>query len=384
MKISADEYEIILTEMVVNYHNGYDYVAFPDNDRPVDLRDFNFFKSSYEALEYCYEMSTDFDHYKLMLLKPVCESMNNALLHSNLLIEKNGVIDIIAIVENFKNLESERLDNTKITEIMNENNFEYLANQVKYSGFGETLEYELKEKMKSQADDFTLNHKVEYGKDKVDATLNFKKSEQGDMYFYNSFTVNLQKENEKEAMQQSFFINNKGQSITLKEAYNLMEGRAVNKELTPKEGEKYTTWIQLNMKETDKDGNFKKNYYGEKYGYDLEEVLKKHPVKELDNDGSKKELIDSLKKGNVQSATFVKDGVEVKQYIEANPQFKTIKLYDAQMQPLNRNYQSEKQAEGQTNTAKKAEKEGQATAEELPVAEKEGKGKDRKRSQSVR
>jgi len=263
---------------------------------------------------------------------------------------------------------------------MNENNFEYLANQVKYSGFGEALEYELKEKMKTEGD-FTISHKVEYGKDKVEAVLNFKKSDQGDMHFYNSFTVNLQKENEKEAMQQNFFINNKGQSITLKEAYNLMEGRAVNKELTNKEGEKYHTWIQLNMKETDKDGNFKRNYYGEKYGYDLEEVLKKHPVKELENEGSKKELLDSLKKGNVQSATFVKDGAEVKQFIEANPQFKTVKLYDASMQPLNRTYQSEKQGEGQAN-AKKSEKEGQNAADDSPGAAKEEA--KRRRSQSIK
>jgi hypothetical protein len=52
------------------------------------------------------------------------------------------------------------------------------------------------------------------------------------MYFFNKYDASLQAKD----MAQTFYIN-KGSGITAKEAYNLMEGRAVHKELENKEGE---------------------------------------------------------------------------------------------------------------------------------------------------
>ena len=270
---------------------------------------------------------------------------------------------------------------------MNEQNFENLKTQIMYSGFGQEKEYDLREQMQRNEVKFSLPHTAQYGKDTVEATLNFKKSDKSDLVFYNSYHVKLDKGNGEKPMEQTFFINNMGQSITLKEAYNLMEGRSVNKNLYNKEEERYNVWIKLDLKNTDKDGNFKLHTYGENYGYKLEDLLEKHPIKELANEEAKKELLDSLKKGNVQSATFVKGDTEVRQYIEANPQFKNIKLYDEQMQPLHsRKLQDEKQgqAEGQDAASKqKAEKEGQSTSDDGPGAEAKGKGKGKKPSRSA-
>ena len=72
---------------------------------------------------------------------------------------------------------------------MNEKNFEYLKDQVKYTGFGEGLESELKAKMQNEEPNFTLSHNVQYGNDTAVATLNFKKSDQSDMYFFNSYIL---------------------------------------------------------------------------------------------------------------------------------------------------------------------------------------------------
>lgn len=44
----------------------------------------------------------------------------------------------------------------------------------------------------------------------------------------------------------------------------------------------------------------------------------------------------SLLKGNVQSVTFLKNGEEVKGFIEANPKEKTINIYDGHMKPLSK------------------------------------------------
>lgn len=239
---------------------------------------------------------------------------------------------------------------------MNEKNFEYLRDQVKYSGFGEGLEGILKENLKEQQPEFKLNHQATYGDTTANVTLNFKKSEQSDMYFFNSYKMDLSKENTKESLEQTFYIN-KGNNITMKEAYNLMEGRAVNKDLTNKEGQVYNSWVQMDFKEADTNGNFKLNQYHQNYGYDLENALSKHPIKELETPKYKEDLMDSIKKGNRQSVTFVKDGNEIKQYVEANPQFKTINVYDSNMKRIdNRQSKEEKQTEGETKLAKQEAK----------------------------
>ena len=265
---------------------------------------------------------------------------------------------------------------------MNEKNFEYLRDQLKYTGFGDALESELKEKMQKEEPNFTLTHNAQYGNDTAAATLNFNKSKESDMYFFNSYKVDLQKENSKENLEQTFYIN-KGSNITMKEAYNLIEGRSVNKDLTSKEGEVYNSWVQMDFKQSESNGNFKLNHYHQNYGYDLEAVLSKHPIKELETPKYKEDLINSLKKGNLQSATFLKEGNEIKQYIEASPQFKTINIYDSNMKRIdNRKAQEEKQSESQQTSEKQGSKKQSQTADDDgPEVPKEAKKK--RKSQSM-
>ena len=60
-----------------------------------------------------------------------------------------------------------------------------------------------------------------------------------------------------------------------------MNGRAVNKDLTTKEGQKYNAWVQMDFKDTDSNGNFKMKQFHENYGYNIEQALAKLPIKEL-------------------------------------------------------------------------------------------------------
>jgi len=265
---------------------------------------------------------------------------------------------------------------------MNEKNFEYLKDQVKYTGFGETLDGELKEKMQKEESNFTLTYNAQYGNDTATATLNFNKSKESDMYFFNSYKVELHKENSKEALEQTFYIN-KGSNISMKEAFNLMEGRSVNKDLTNKEGEKYNSWLQMDFKQTDTNANFKINQYHQNYGYDLEATLSKHPIKELETPKYKEDLMDSLKKGNLQSATFLKEGNEIKHYIEASPQFKTINIYDINMQRIDNRHSKEKQQSETQQASEKqhSKKQSQSADDDGPEVPKEAKKK--RKSQSM-
>lgn len=139
---------------------------------------------------------------------------------------------------------------------MNQKNYDYLKEQVKFTGFGEGLENELNEKIQKQTPEFQIANKTKFDNNDLTASLHFKKSEQNDMYFFNRYQVSLKPEQSSEMIEQTFYIN-KGNNITLKEAYNLMNGRAVNKDLTNKEGEIYNAWIQMDFKQTDNNGNYK-------------------------------------------------------------------------------------------------------------------------------
>ena len=163
-----------------------------------------------------------------------------------------------------------------------------------------------------------------------------------------------------------------------------MEGRSVNKDLTNKEGQVYNAWIQMDFKESTNNGNFKLKHYHQNYGYDLEAALSKHPIKELGNEEYKSNLVDSLKKGNMQSATFQMGGAEQKQYIEANPQFKTINIYDSSMQRLD-NWQSKKegQSEGKDQAVKQDSKKEKQSPAEDDAPDMPKTSNKRKRRQSI-
>ena len=269
---------------------------------------------------------------------------------------------------------------------MNQKNFEYLRDQVKFTGFGEGLENELKERMQKQTPKFMILHQGSFGKDETVSTLHFRKSDQSDMYFFNKYDLTLKQENKPEIMTQTFYLH-KDRNITLKEAYNLMNGRAVNKDLTNKEGLVYNAWVQMDFKQADENGNYKLKQFHQNYGYYLDKALAKHPIKEMDNEQDKTRLLESLHKGNRQSVTFLQNGNEQKYSIEANPQFKSINIYDSNRQRLgNRQAKVEKHGQGESNSAKqdaKKQRQNLGNDGDSPEIPKAANKRKKKQSQSV-
>ncbi|RZM12794.1 MAG: hypothetical protein EOO88_45135 [Pedobacter sp.] len=155
------------------------------------------------------------------------------------------------------------------------------------------------------------------------------------MYFFNSYQATLKASGQDTDKKQTFYINN-GQSVTAKEAYNLLEGRSVSKELMTRDGNKYQAWLQLDFESKDKNNNYEVQQYHERYGYDLEKTLKDYPIKEMDSAEKKSELLGSLQRGNSQIVTMQIDKQDIKYYIDANPRYKTINVRDQQFNPVKR------------------------------------------------
>ncbi|HRP55031.1 hypothetical protein [Agriterribacter sp.] len=187
--------------------------------------------------------------------------------------------------------------------------------------------------------------KKNYDGDQVTANLHLKKSATSDYYFLNKFDLQLQKDGRTDSVKQTYYITSRKvagngeengeqkakQDIkyTLKEGYNLLDGRPVYKNLVSKEGNEYEAWNKLNFKKKLDNGNFEMKQYTKNYGFDLENVLSKYPIKELANEQYKQSLIDSLHRGNLQKATFVgSDGSEEKLYISPSITLGALNVYD--------------------------------------------------------
>lgn len=394
MKIRKDDYHDVFTYVDRMRWEGFEFVAFLNEDIAVDKDTLEFFQDDYEANEYCHESNTDLDLYGFMATRSVVRAMAAGMENPELLVEKFGLIDVAAMVSaHYKRLEQQQnSNNTKEGEAMNEQNYEYLADQVRFTGFGD-LGDDLQGMIKKKRKAFELKSSSTFNGDTISAVLKFTKSKESDMYFFNSYDVELAQKGEKDPLKQTFYINNRGSSITLKEAYNLLQGRAVNKGLTNKEGEVYNAWLQMDFKNTDEKGNFRMKRYYDNYGFDLEETLKKYPIKELSSFQYKDALMDSLKKGNRQSATFIKDGVETKRFIEARPQFKTINVYGEdgrlrlqESRAASQDVKQDETAQGQqqnNNTQQSRRQKKTDEGDDGKDSQKQGTRNTRKRRQSV-
>lgn len=195
---------------------------------------------------------------------------------------------------------------------MNTENLSYLQKQLLNLGFGDKMNEELEKQIKAQKPDFTLNASNEYNKQNVDYTLHFKAGEQNEMYFFNKYEAKLKDE------QQTFYIN-KGSGITAKEAFNLLDGRAVHKELENKEGEKYKAWITLDKDHKTENGNYKMNTYSDGWNYKPERAIDKMDIVGLNEEGARDKLMKSLEKGNRHQVEALREGKPVKLFLEANP-----------------------------------------------------------------
>lgn len=214
---------------------------------------------------------------------------------------------------------------------MNDQNAEYLKERLFYLGFAEKLNNQLEKHMKEGTEKFQIPFTAEFPKgDKkavVEYSVDFSKSKKEDMYFLNKYQATLKDEDPSKEKTQTFYIN-KGNGVAAKEAFNMLEGRAVYKKLFDKDGDPYHRWEQLNFNQKDTYGNHIVQTYHEKYGFNVEKALSRHPIKELEDPIRKAELIKSLEKGNRPQVTVRIEGGEQKMFLETSPADRRVNVFD--------------------------------------------------------
>lgn len=387
----ADE---VLDQVTIALSKGEHYMAYNQSLYFIDKDDVHFFRTKEEANEFSLANISDRDNFYVFHFNsikdvleqiPYSESISHQLNidpDANGLYNKNGNAFTDALIDHFESQQLSLFDKQLKTNFMNNENLQYLTDNIKYMGFGETLKAELEKNMGEGKGEFQLHFKAEINKKPFEATLNFRKSDSTDMYFFNNYHASLEKSN-GEKNEQTFYLN-KGKGVTAKEAYNLLDGRAVHKDLVTKEGQPYKAWIQLDFENKDKNNNFEVRQFHENYGYDLKAAAEKFAVAELNDPDKAKALMQSLEKGNVQSVTIEKDGSSHKMFMEADPQYKKVTLYDSNMKMVAK--ESLEQYKSGIDKGSKEVKEGQENDKKKdlkPVTKTEKEKLEKKNGQSL-
>lgn len=199
-----------------------------------------------------------------------------------------------------------------------EENGQVLKQQVQRAGFT-GLSAKIGENMKQGQQQFSIPvSRYINERERMDYSLSFVKDHSG-MYRFDGYRATLHNAGRPDEKRQQYFGMGNGQGLKTMEAYNLLSGRSIQKE---------GRWLQLDFNDRDAQGNFRIKEFHAGYGYNIDQVLQQLPLKELLSKGEADKLHDALKKGDRLSVTFTKDGNEQRYYIEANPQFKSVNIYD--------------------------------------------------------
>lgn len=160
-------------------------------------------------------------------------------------------------------------------------------------------------------------------KERIDHARQFKKDAQG-YYQFEGFRTSLHDKSKSNENRQHYFSADDISIFNVKQSYDLLSGRAV---LTD------GTWKQFDLNDKDTDGNYRIKEFPENYGYDIEKTLSQLPLK-ISDQLEFTSVIISLKDGRREEAVLLKDGVEQKVFIEANPQYKSVNIYNENLKKI--------------------------------------------------
>ncbi|MDR0791707.1 MAG: hypothetical protein LBE82_00245 [Chitinophagaceae bacterium] len=245
---------------------------------------------------------------------------------------------------NFSQLNTTKMEATNATPEQSPTgkNISYLEKQLEFLGFGEEAKdlflTAMPDNKENENFDISFNHSFATPLSKKDEpdtrrevtyTLHYNKDKKegrdNTFFFLNSYEI----ADKKHQMKMYVSSDRERTNYTMKEAFNLLEGRSVyKKDLTSKEGEKYNAWISFDFNHLNEKNQPSVYRYTDKYGYNVSEALKTLSLKENKYQDRHNQLIDSLRKGNLQAVTAIVEGKEKQLFIEANPQYKNFNLYE--------------------------------------------------------
>lgn len=200
-----------------------------------------------------------------------------------------------------------------------------LVRELTNAGFGDAVSPDLRARLDKPAGVIEVDFRRRFDADEVKGNFQLWKPDRSDHYSLHSFAMQLRKAGHKEWMHQTF--QQSGGPYTLREAYNLLSGRPVYKQLEAGGGQPYGAWLKLDFDRKLENGNYARKYYHGDDGFDLGAVLRRYPIRELGDAGKRKALIESLQRGDLAAVTLEGSG-ETKLYVTPSIPTRSLLVQD--------------------------------------------------------
>ncbi len=204
-------------------------------------------------------------------------------------------------------------------DILFAHNLDTLKQHLKQAGFSLNLDNVLERMLKQDFPTFHIRYADPLRQKDADFTLHFSKIPGTGQYYLQRFDASSRPslqallKNEPIQARRSFSLDDK-KVFTATEAANLVNGKAVCKEIDGKE-----QWIMLNNTK----GISRENEY-HVMKFNLDKALEQLPILELNDRGKAAKLIEGLKTGDVKEVTMLLNGLHQKISLQAAPQHKTV------------------------------------------------------------
>jgi hypothetical protein len=102
MKIRIEDYEEVLEHLTKQrWEAGEEFVAFCDDNLPVDKEGMHTFSTAEAAAEFCFEMTTDVDLFNYIAIRTAYRVMSEGKNDLDRLIQNNGIVDIGEMVRQY-------------------------------------------------------------------------------------------------------------------------------------------------------------------------------------------------------------------------------------------------------------------------------------------
>jgi hypothetical protein len=168
-----------------------------------------------------------------------------------------------------------------------------------------------------------VEKQVKNGLSEFNITVGYQMNEQAGMRYHLQFQkendgsyhvkeIRATLKNEADGKSRSMLFSSiPDNNLTTKQAYNLLAGRAI---------EKQDGWITLDINDKDAQGNLKTKVFASDYGFSLESVVAKLDIKGLESPSERDLMLQCLRDGDVIKVKSGKKHLE----IEANPQHNSL------------------------------------------------------------
>ncbi|HRN47511.1 MAG TPA: hypothetical protein PLS00_00105 [Niabella sp.] len=154
--------------------------------------------------------------------------------------------------------------------------------------------------------------------ERLDYELSVVKNHSG-IYELRGYKASLYSEDQPGGKKEYYFSLSSGHEFNSRQAYNLLSGRSVQQQ---------GVWRQLDFTDKHPDGSYRMKAFHPGYGFDLEKNVKLLLGRGgVDNEETKK-LLEDLKNGEQVAVVLRKNGMEKYLFIEANPQFTALNIYN--------------------------------------------------------